>query len=291
MSLLQTVTELVILGLFLGAFYGLAALGLSLVFGVQSVVNLAHGEFIMIGAYLAFFGWSIFNLHPVLAIAVAAPIMFVFGVAIQWGLLERIDLNEELTTLIFTFGLALALRGFATSTVPVDYESISFLSESVSLGPATFSMNRPFAFVVAVGAMALFFVFLRYTDWGKAIRATSQNAEISRACGIRTKRVRMVSFGLGSVLAGIAGGVAGILYVIFPAMGLQYLLRTFVVVILGGLGSLVGAVLAGLGFGLIRSFGTWYLSSTIASLLAFGLLVVVLLVRPQGLMGRKDSPE
>jgi branched-chain amino acid transport system permease protein len=291
MSLLQTVTELVILGLFLGAFYGLAALGLSLVFGVQSVVNLAHGEFIMIGAYLAFFGWSIFNLHPVLAIAVAAPIMFVFGVAIQWGLLERIDLNEELTTLIFTFGLALALRGFATSTVPVDYESISFLSESVSLGPATFSMNRPFAFVVAVGAMALFFVFLRYTDWGKAIRATSQNAEISRACGIRTKRVRMVSFGLGSVLAGIAGGVAGILYVIFPAMGLQYLLRTFVVVILGGLGSLVGAVLAGLGFGLIRSFGTWYLSSTIASLLAFGLLVAVLLVRPQGLMGRKDSPE
>jgi branched-chain amino acid transport system permease protein len=291
MSLLQTATELAILGLFLGAFYGLAALGLSLVFGVQSVVNLAHGEFIMIGAYLAFFGWSIFNLHPVLAIAVAAPIMFVFGVAIQWGLLERIDLNEELTTLIFTFGLALALRGFATSTVPVDYESISFLSESVSLGPATFSMNRPFAFVVAVGAMALFFVFLRYTDWGKAIRATSQNAEISRACGIRTKRVRMVSFGLGSVLAGIAGGVAGILYVIFPAMGLQYLLRTFVVVILGGLGSLVGAVLAGLGFGLIRSFGTWYLSSTIASLLAFGLLVAVLLVRPQGLMGRKDSPE
>jgi len=291
MSLLQTVTELVILGLFLGAFYGLAALGLSLVFGVQSVVNLAHGEFIMIGAYLAFFGWSIFDLHPVLAIAVAAPIMFVFGVAIQWGLLERIDLNEELTTLIFTFGLALALRGFATSTVPVDYESISFLSESVSLGPATFSMNRPFAFVVAVGAMALFFVFLRYTDWGKAIRATSQNPEISRACGIRTKRVRMVSFGLGSVLAGIAGGVAGILYVIFPAMGLQYLLRTFVVVILGGLGSLVGAVLAGFGFGLIRSFGTWYLSSTIASLLAFGLLVAVLLVRPQGLMGRKDSPE
>lgn len=291
MSLLQTVTELIILGLFLGAFYGLAALGLSLVFGVQSVVNLAHGEFIMIGAYLAFFGWSIFDLHPVLAIAVAAPIMFVFGVAIQWGLLERIDLNEELTTLIFTFGLALALRGFAISTVPVDYESISFLSESVSLGPATFSMNRPFAFVVAVGAMALFFVFLRYTDWGKAIRATSQNPEISRACGIRTKRVRMVSFGLGSVLAGIAGGVAGILYVIFPAMGLQYLLRTFVVVILGGLGSLVGAVLAGLGFGLIRSFGTWYLSSTIASLLAFGLLVAVLLVRPQGLMGRKDSPE
>lgn len=291
MSLLQTVTELVILGLFLGSFYGLAALGLSLVFGVQSVVNLAHGEFIMIGAYLAFFGWSIFDLHPVLAIAVAAPIMFVFGVAIQWGLLERIDLNEELTTLIFTFGLALALRGFATSTVPVDYESISFLSESMSLGPATFSMNRPFAFVVAVSAMALFFVFLRYTDWGKAIRATSQNPEISRACGIRTKRVRMVSFGLGSVLAGIAGGVAGILYVIFPAMGLQYLLRTFVVVILGGLGSLVGAVLAGLGFGLIRSFGTWYLSSTIASLLAFGLLVAVLLVRPQGLMGRKDSSE
>jgi len=291
MAILNLITELLVLGLFLGAFYGLVALGLSLVFGVQNVINLAHGEFLMIGAYTVFFGWSIFNLNPLLSIVLSIPLLFGIGATIQWGLLERIDLDNELTTLIFTFGLALTIRGLAQYSINTSYQSINFLSESVTIGPATFSMNRPFAFGVAVSATLLFFAFLKYTDWGKAIRATSQNPEIARACGIRTKRVRMVTFGLGAALAGIAGGVAGILYTIFPAMGLEYLLRAFVVVVLGGLGSLVGAVLAGGLFGVVTSFGSWYSSATIASILAFVILILVLLVRPQGLFGRSDSGE
>lgn len=289
MAIADLIAELVVLGLFLGAFYGLVALGLSLVFGVQNVINLAHGEFLMVGAYLTYFAWSLFDLNPVVSIVASIPIMFAFGAAIQWGLLERIDLDNELTTLIFTFGLALAIRGFAQFAINVDYESVSFLDESVSVGFVTFSLNRPFAFGVAVVTTVLFFAFLKYTDWGKAIRATSQNAEIARACGIRTKRVRMVTFGLGAVLAGIAGGIASILYVIFPAMGLEYLLRAFVIVVLGGLGSLVGAVVAGGGFGVIETFGTWFLSSTMASIIAFLLLLLTLLVRPQGLFGRVDG--
>jgi branched-chain amino acid transport system permease protein len=291
MAILNLVIELLVLGLFLGAFYGLVALGLSLVFGVQNVINLAHGEFLMIGAYTVFFGWSIFNLNPLVSIVLSVPLLFGIGATIQWGLLERIDLDNELTTLIFTFGLALTIRGLAQYSINTSYQSISFLTESVTVGPATFSLNRPFAFGVAVGATLLFFAFLKYTDWGKAIRATSQNPEIARACGIRTKRVRMVTFGLGAALAGIAGGVAGILYTIFPAMGLEYLLRAFVVVVLGGLGSLVGAVLAGGLFGVVTSFGTWFSSATIASILAFVILILVLLVRPQGLFGRSDSGE
>ena len=291
MAILNLVIELLVLGLFLGAFYGLVALGLSLVFGVQNVINLAHGEFLMIGAYTVFFGWSIFNLNPLVSIVLSIPLLFGIGATIQWGLLERIDLDNELTTLIFTFGLALTIRGLAQYSINTSYQSISFLTESVTVGPATFSLNRPFAFGVAVGATLLFFAFLKYTDWGKAIRATSQNPEIARACGIRTKRVRMVTFGLGAALAGIAGGVAGILYTIFPAMGLEYLLRAFVVVVLGGLGSLVGAVLAGGLFGVVTSFGTWFSSATIASILAFVILILVLLVRPQGLFGRSDSGE
>jgi branched-chain amino acid transport system permease protein len=283
------IVELVVLGIFLGAFYGLAALGLSLVFGVQNVINLAHGEFLMIGAYVTFFGWSLFNLHPLISIILVVPVTFAVGVAIQWGLLERIDLDNELTTLIFTFGLALAIRGLATYSINTSYQSVSFLSESVTLGPVSFSLNRPFAFVLAVVSAGLFFAFLKYTDWGKAIRATSQNADIARACGIRTKRVRMVTFGLGASLAGVAGGIAGILYTIFPAMGLEYLLRAFVVVVLGGLGSLIGAIVAGVGFGIVESFGTFFQSSTVASLLAFIVLILTLLVRPQGLFGRTDT--
>lgn len=291
MAVIELIAELLILGIFLGAFYGLVALGLSLVFGVQNVINLAHGEFLMVGAYLTYFTWSWLDLNPAVAIVASIPIMFSFGAALQWTLLERINLDNELTTLIFTFGLALAIRGFAQYAINVDYESVSFLSESVTIGFVTFSLNRPFAFGVAVIATLLFFAFLKYTDWGKAIRATSQNAEIARACGIRTRRVRIVTFGLGAVLAGIAGGIASILYVIFPAMGLQYLLRSFVIVVLGGLGSLVGAVVAGLGFGAIETFGTWYLSSTMAQIIAFVVLILVLIVRPQGLFGRKDTGE
>ncbi|GAB3310662.1 branched-chain amino acid ABC transporter permease [Haloplanus rallus] len=291
MALHELLIELVVLGIFLGAFYGLAALGLSLVFGVQNVINLAHGEFLMIGAYLTFFGWSLFDLHPLISIILVVPVTFVIGVAIQWGLLERIDLSNELTTLIFTFGLALTIRGLATYSINTSYQAVSFLSESVTVGPASFSLNRPFAFVLSVVSAALFFAFLKYTDWGKAIRATSQNADIARACGIRTKRVRMVTFGLGASLAGIAGGIAGILYTIFPAMGLEYLLRAFVVVVVGGLGSLIGALVAGIGFGIVESFGTFYATPTIASLLAFVVLILTLLVRPQGLFGRVDTED
>lgn len=291
MALLDIITELVVLGVFLGAFYGLVALGLSLIFGVQNVINIAHGEFLMIGAYVTFFGWSILGLNPLISIVAAVPVIFVIGAGIQWALLERIDLSNELTTLIFTFGLALAIRGLAQYSINIDYQSISFLTESVTVGGVSFSLNRPFAFGVAVVATLLFFAFLKYTDWGKAIRATSQNPEIARACGIRTKRVRMVTFGLGTSLAGIAGGIAGILYTIYPAMGLEYLLRAFVIVVLGGLGSLVGAVAGGIGFGIIETFGTWYLSTTMASIIAFVLLILVLLVRPQGLFGRSDSGE
>jgi branched-chain amino acid transport system permease protein len=224
-----------------------------------------------------------------ISILLVVPVTFVLGAAIQWGLLEQIDLGNELSTLIFTFGLALAIRGLATYSINTSYTSVSFLSQSVSFGPISFSLNRPFAFVLAVVSAGLFFAFLKYTDWGKAIRATSQNESIARACGIRTKRVRIVTFGLGAALAGIAGGIAGILYTIFPAMGLEYLLRAFVIVVLGGLGSLVGAIVAGIGFGIVESFGTFYLSSTIASLLAFVILILTLLFRPQGLFGRADT--
>ena len=289
MAIIQLVVELVILGVFLGAFYGLLALGLSLIFGVQDVINLAHGEFLMLGAYATFYGWSILNLNPLVSLVLTIPILFGIGATIQWGLLERIDLDNQLTTLIFTFGLALAIRGFAQYAFTADYQSVPFLTESVSLLGASFSLNRPFAFVIAITATLLFFAFLKYTSWGKAIRATSQNPEIARACGIRTRQVRMVTFGLGAALAGIAGSIAGILYTIFPAMGLEYLLRAFVVVVLGGLGSLVGAILAGLGFGVIEVTGTWFFTSTMATILAFALLILALLVRPQGLLGRADQ--
>ncbi|WP_280537561.1 branched-chain amino acid ABC transporter permease [Halopenitus sp. POP-27] len=283
------IVELLVIGIFLGAFYGLIALGLSLVFGVQNVINLAHGEFVMLGAYAAFYSWALLNVSPVVSLVLSVPLLFAFGAFIQWLLLERIHENTELTSLILTFGLALCLRNLAQLAFSADYRSIDYLAESVSILGATVSLNRPLGFGVAIVVATLFFLFLRYTDWGKAIRATSQNPEIARACGINTRHVRMVSFGLGAATAGAAGAIAGMLYTIQPFMGLQYLLKSFVVVIIGGLGSLVGAAVGGIGFGIVEAVATYQISSNEATMLAFVLLVVMLLVRPQGLFGRSDA--
>lgn len=291
MAIVQLATELLILGLFLGAFYGLIALGLSLVFGVQNVINIAHGEFVMLGAYATFFGWSLFNLSPIVSLVLSIPLLFALGGTLQWLLLERIQGSDELTSLILTFGLALTLRSLAQFAFTADYRSIEYLSRSVNVFGANFSLNRPLGFAVAVLAAGLFFVFLKYSDWGKAIRATSQNPEIARACGINTRHVRMVSFGLGAATAGIAGGIAGMLYTIYPFMGLEYLLKAFVVVVLGGLGSLVGAVFGGIGLGIIEVVATYELTATMASLIAFVVLVVTLVIRPQGLFGQSETEE
>lgn len=291
MGIVQLGIELVILGVFLGAFYGLIALGLSLVFGVQNVINIAHGEFVMLGAYATFFGWSLFNLSPLVSLILSIPLLFAVGGALQWLLLERVQGSDELTSLILTFGLALTLRSLAQFTFTADYRSIEYLSHSVNLLGANFSLNRPLGFAIAILAAGLFFVFLGYSDWGKAIRATSQNPEIARACGINTQHVRMVSFGLGAATAGVAGGIAGMLYTIYPFMGLEYLLKAFVVVVLGGLGSLVGAIAGGIGFGVIEVVATYEFTATIASLLAFIVLVATLVVRPQGLFGQSETEE
>lgn len=288
---LALLTELIVIGLFLGAFYGLIAIGLSLVFGVQNVINLAHGEFVMLGAYAAFYGWALLNLSPIISLILSLPLLFAFGAFLQWLLLERIHANTELTSLILTFGLALSLRNLAQLVFSANYRSIDYLTESVTILGASVSLNRPLGFGVALVITAAFFLFLRYSDWGKAIRATSQNPEIAKACGINTRHVRMVSFGLGAAMAGAAGGIAGMLYTIYPYMGLQYLLKSFVVVVIGGLGSLVGAVVGGIGFGIVEAIGTYQLSSNEATMIAFVLLVVALIVRPHGLFGRSDAGE
>jgi len=289
MVTLALLTELLVIGLFLGAFYGLIAIGLSLVFGVQNVINLAHGEFVMLGAYAAFYAWALLSLSPIVSLVLSLPLLFAFGVFLQWLLLERINDKTELASLILTFGLALSLRNLAQFVFSANYRSIDYLTESVSILGANVSLNRPLGFSVAIAVAAAFFLFLRYSDWGKAIRATSQNPAIAKACGINTSHVRMVSFGLGAATAGAAGGIAGMLYTIYPYMGLQYLLKSFVVVVIGGLGSLVGAAIGGIGFGVVESIATYQLSSNEATMIAFVLLVVMLLVRPQGLFGRSDA--
>lgn len=286
--MISTLFELLILGIFLGTTYGLIALGLSLIFGVQYVINIAHGEFVMLGAYATFFGWSVLNLHPLISTVLAIPLLFAFGALIQDQLIERITDKPEITSLILTFGLAIFLMNTAQALFSADYRSIGYLTSPVTFGGATIAGNRIVTFVGTGLALAAILGFIKYTNWGKAIRATSQAPEIAKACGIHTRKVRIIAFGIGAATAGFAGSFIGMMYQIFPDMGFNYLIKAFVIVVLGGLGSLAGAVAGGLIFGILETFGTYYLDGATANALAFLILVGLLLVYPQGLLGKED---
>lgn len=286
--MLSTAFELLLLGVFLGATYGLIALGLSLIFGVQYVINIAHGEFVMLGAYVTFFGWSLFNLHPLISALLTIPLLFAFGALIQDQIIERLVDRSELTSLILTFGLSIAIMNLAQLAFTPNYRSISFLNAPVAFAGASFAGNRLLTFAATATALVVILGVIKYSDWGKALRATSQAPDVAKACGINTRHVRILAFGIGAATAGFAGSFIGMMYTIFPSMGLNYLIKAFVIVVLGGLGSVVGAILGGLVFGIVEMFGTYYLDGSTANVLAFVILVLLLLVYPQGLLGKED---
>lgn len=287
-NLLALLFELTILGLFLGTTYGLIALGLSLVFGVQNVINLAHGEFVMLGAYVTFFGWSLFALHPIISAVLAVPLLFILGALIQRYLIEKITHKPEITSIILTFGLAIFLMNTAQGVFSADYRSIGYWTSAIEVAGVSFAGNRLVTFVATAIALGVILLFFKRSDWGKAIRGTAQAPSVAKACGINTRVVRIVSFGIGAATAGFAGAFIGMMYQIFPDMGFSYLIKAFVIVVLGGLGSVGGAVIGGIIFGILEMHVSYFADPAIATSAAFALLAILLLVYPRGLFGKAD---
>jgi len=253
-------TELIVIGLFLGAFYGLIAIGLSLVFGVQNVINLAHGEFVMLGAYAAFYGWALLNLSPIISLILSLPLfirvrclapMAAIGTNTRQHRTHVADPHLRAGAQPAESGAARLQRELPVDKLPDRIGLDPRCRRFVELAARFRRCHRDYCHVLPIPPIQRL---------GKAIRATSQNPEIAKACGINTRHVRMVSFGLGAALAGAAGGIAGMLYTILPfTWGFQYLLKSFVVVVTGGLGSPVGAVIGGIGFGIVEAIGTYQL--------------------------------
>lgn len=289
MSLVQTAFELLFLGTIIGGLYALIAIGLSLTFGVQQVINIAHGEFVMLGAFSTFFMWEGLDINPLLAALLTMPILFVLGAALQITLLERITGRSQVTTFILTFGIALAIRNFARYFFTSDIRSISYLTSPVDILGVSVSEARLVAFGSALLVMAALALFLKYSTLGKAVRATSQNPDIARACGIDTRRIRILTFGIGAATAGYAGSMIGMIASIFPDMGFRYLLTAFVVTVLGGLGSMLGAVVGGVIVGNLETIATYYTSPLFGTATLFFTLVVVLQIRPWGLFGNAED--
>ena len=284
------VANVVIAGILTGLIYGLMALGLSVIFGVVRVVNFAHGELMTVAMYAATVLFARFELDPFLAIAPVAVVFFALGYALQAGLVNPFITRPEHSQfmLLVAVGLIvtnLLLMGFGPDarSVQLDYQL-----ESFEFGDILIDKARLYAAAVAVATAAALYAFFRFTLTGKAIRACADNHFAARVIGLHVKRLYALTFGLGAVCVAVAGCAMTLLIDVTPSLGPHYTLLAFVIVIVGGLGSMPGALVGGVLIGASEALAGLLISPSAKSMLSFGLLIVVLILRPQGLFGSKS---
>jgi branched-chain amino acid transport system permease protein len=284
----QTFVQSLVSGALTGSLYAMIGVGLTVVFGVMRIINLAHGEMVMLGMFGAYWGQTLWKLDPFLSLLLWAPLMFVAGMAIHRFLLRRIVPGGELNTLLYTAGFSLLVANVALLVWSGDYRTIAITSYAAEpIRPFGISIATPLliAFALAVAITSALWGFLMRTDLGRAIRATSQNAEAAILMGVDVERVAVFTFGLGTALAAAAGVLLAPSLYLYPTVGELLIVKCFVVVVLGGLGSVPGAIAGGVLLGVVESLGAVYVSSTYKDGIGFVLFLAVLLYRPSGLFG------
>jgi branched-chain amino acid transport system permease protein len=286
---LDLVVNVVIAGLLTGLVYGLMALGLSVIFGVVRVVNFAHGEMMTIAMYAATVLFAALKLDPFLAVLPVAAAFFVFGYAMQAGLINPFITRPEHSQFMLLVAVAiimvnalLMIFGPDARNVQADYQL-----ESFELGKILIDKARLYAALLAVAAAAALFAFFRFTLTGKAIRACADNYMGARVVGLNVKRLYSLTFGMGSACVATAGCAMVLLVDVTPPLGPYYTLLAFVIVIVGGLGSMTGALLGGVLIGVSEALAGLFIAPSAKSMFSFGLLILVLLLRPQGLLGKR----
>lgn len=275
-------------GLLQGGLLALVAVGFSLVWGVMNVVNLAHGPFVILGAYI---GWEMhqwFGLDPFLGMFVSAAVLFVIGYALQRFLINLVVNGPIFITLLLTFGLALMIVQGMNLAFSADFRSIktSYVSESLAFGSVRVPVVRLLAFALAVTITVLLVAVVNRTRAGMSIMVTGMDRGAARLMGIRARHVYALTFAIAAGLAGMAGAMIGTVGTFNPSSAAGFTLMSFVVAVLGGLGNMYGALVGGVVIGLVEAWGGQYLSGTWVNALAFLVLIVVLIVRPTGLVGR-----
>jgi branched-chain amino acid transport system permease protein len=281
--------QIVINALVLGSLYACIAIGFSLVWGVLNVINLIHGSMIVLGAYLAWGLYQALAVSPWYVLPVAVPLFFVFGYLLQRLLLNRVISAPVLVTLTLTFGLDLILNNAMIYFFKADYRKLSLTPPmgSVSLFNVVVPVDRLLATVFALALTGVLYLVLRRLRVGRAIVAVRLDRDAAVLMGVDVKSIYAIAFGLGAALAGCAGVLMALIFPISPLTSSTFLGKAFVVCVLGGLGSVSGALAGGLLLALVESVGSTYLGPSHATTLSFALLIIFLIVRPQGLLGRK----
>ncbi len=274
-------------GLMLGFVYGLAALGLTLIFGVMRVINLSHGPIIAVGMYVVYLLFANFGINPYLGLGAALLFGLIFGVAEYLIAVHRVINEPELTTLLATFSVNLMVVGLATTLFTTTPRAIDVSLGSVTAGNVTILGTHAAAVAVSVVAAAGLYFFLYRTRIGKSIRAVANNRAAAELMGIDSRRMLAVSFGVGTALAMLAGGLLATLFSFSPLSGGTYEVKSFVIVVLGGLGNPTGALLGGIVLGLVEGASTVFIPVSWVPVLEYVIFILILLVRPQGLLGQR----
>lgn len=284
-----TIIQSLLSGLLEGGNYALFSLGLAFVFGIMQIINMAHGEFLVLGGYIAYWLLVIWGINPLLALPVAALVAGGVSFLSYRVFIERIRTTVELNTLILTFGIGIFLSNLYLQLWSADICNISvdWMENPIQLGGIYISLGETVTFLISIGAVWLLHLFLRRTKMGKAIRITAIDREAAALSGINVERVDLLAFSIGGILAGLGGPLLGMLSFVSPGTGIAITIKAFILTVLAGVGSIPGLILAGMILGVGEALTVTFVSSSFRELFGFALFLVILLVRPSGLFGKR----
>lgn len=285
-------TQVLINGLLKGGLYALMAIGMSLIWGVMNIINIAHGSFIMLGAYLTYWLFVLLGIDPFVSLPLSMAAIFLLGWLLQKHLINLVVQADIFITLLLTFGIELLINNLAlvfwtadVRKVQVDYGAANF-----ALFGATVPSVRLAACGLALLLTGVLFYLMNRTKLGRAIRATSQQLEAAQLSGVQVGNIYAITFGIGCALAAAAGTLWAILFPIYPTMGGMLTLKSFVVTVIGGLGTMLGPLIGGLILGVVEALGTNWFGSTFENLISFAIFLAVLIFLPRGILGgRKEG--
>jgi branched-chain amino acid transport system permease protein len=278
----------VLSGILVGGIYALIGIGLTIIFGVMRIINFAHGELMMLGMYLTWMLFAFLHVDPFLSIVIVAPLMFLWGAFLQKVLINRVLDALPQNQILLTIGLGLVMSNSVMLVATSDYRILTttYSSSSYTVFGLSVPQSLLYAFLITAAITVALYWFLLKTDTGQAIRATAQDREAAQLMGINVRRMSVLAFGLGSALAGTAGALISPTYYIFPQVGSTFTLKAFVIVVLGGMGSVVGATLGGIIIGVTESLAAIYVAGGLKELVVFVLFLALLLFKPSGLLGK-----
>lgn len=285
--------QLIISGLLIGGLYALISIGLTLMFGVMRIVNFAHGEFLMLSMYITYWTVTLLGISPYAALPVTVVLMSLFGTVVYILIIRRTLSSPMVVQIFATVGLGLLMSNGSLVLWTADYRMLQseFGSRLLHLGGVQIGMASLIAFIVAAAVALALFAFITFTYTGKAIRATVQDRTAAQLVGINIDRIFMLTFALGTFLVGIAGALLAPIHPVYPTVGLNFGLVSFVVVVLGGMGSMPGALLGGLIIGMVEILSGFFINTGLKQAIYFAVFILVLIFRPNGLFGQKGAEE